>query len=302
MNPKEGPIRTDSRTINGHMLIDVLVSNYHEGLDHHGYIGILPHARYVGSDSILDPERRRSAIMVSTVRQVGAQLQPNGRCRIDMIIISGGAKRTFAGLEVDTIPDPTMGAGKFIIGQDVLQYGRIDLIDNGERFLLRLCYHTDPNCEHKQDEDHSFIAASYLVDHRITEYEVEEELVSVLSPEYLTTSGSLGWKGIARADDPADEVARITVALHTSANANGLPALKASHEATYSIPKEVLRKTPKNFWVTEVIQNAIDNLQLDLSERISGSKIKDFRLPGHDDSANWFADIVIVRHPNTVAV
>lgn len=302
MNPKEGPIRADSRTTNGQMLIDVLVSNYHEGLDHNSYIGILPHARYVGSDGILDPDRPRTAIMVSTVRQVGAQLLPNGRYKIDLMIISGGAKRTFAGLEVDTIPDPTMGAGKFIIGQDVLQYGRIDLIDNGERFLLRLCYHTDPGCEHKQDEDHSFIAASYLVDHRITEYEVEEELVSVLSPEYLTTSGGLGWTGITRADGPADEVAQITITLNTSANANGLPALKATHEASFSIPKEVLRKTPKNFWVTELIQTAIDNLQLDLSERISGSKIKDFQLPGHDDSANWFAHIVIERYSGMVTV
>lgn len=241
-------------------------------------------------------------MQLGVTRQIGVQPQPNGFYKIDLVILSGQAKRTFSGLEVGVLPDPVMGADKFIIGKDVLQFSRIDLIDKGERFLLRLCYHTDPNCEHKQDEDHSFIAASYLIDHRITDYEVEEELVSVLSPEYLTTSGSLRWKGIARADDPADEVARITVALHTSANANGLPALKATHEATYSIPKEVLRKTSKNFWVTEVIQNAIDNLQLDLSERISGSKIKDFRLPGHDDSAKWFADIVIERYPTTVAV
>src|SRR5690606_11720135 len=118
-------------TSNGLMLIDVLVSNHQEGLDHGGYVGILPFAKYVSSDGILDPERPHSAIMVSTARQVGAQLQPNGKYKVDMIIISGAAKRTFSGLEVDTIPDPTMGAGKYIIGKDILQYGRIDLLDNG---------------------------------------------------------------------------------------------------------------------------------------------------------------------------
>lgn len=302
MNPKEGPIRTDSRTSDGLMLIDVLVSKHHEGLDHYGYLGILPFAKYVGNDGILEPERPRSAIMISTVKQVGAQALANGKYKIDLIIISGAAKRTFPGLEVDTIPDPTMGAGKFIIGQDVLQYGRIDLLDNGDRFLLRLCYHTDPNCEHKQDEDHSFMAANYLRDHRITEYAIEAELIAVLSPEYLSTSGSLGWKGITRTDKPSDELAEITIELNSSASANGLPAFTAIHTASYVIPKDVLRKTPQNFWVTEVIQNAIDNFQLDLSEQITGSKLKNFRLPGHDDSAQWFADMVIERHGAMVAV